>query len=66
MSEEAKEPEHGTAIRAIATAEEAATAKDSSKVAESLKGAGKWALDVASKIGTSLATEAIKQSMGMK
>jgi len=36
------------------------------KLAESLKCAGKWALDVATKIGVSLATDAIKQPTGMK
>lgn len=66
MSEEAREPTHYIALGEVAKAEEAATAKDSSKVAESLKGAGKWALDVATKIGASLATEAIKESMGIK
>lgn len=66
MSEEAKEPAHYISLGEVAKAEEAATAKDSSKVAEGLKGAGKWALDVATKIGASLATEAIKESMGMK
>jgi len=66
MSQEAKESTHYTAIAEVAKAEEAAKANDSSKVAESLKAAGKWALDVATKIGVSLATEAIKQSAGMK
>jgi hypothetical protein len=66
MKSEATEPEHDLAVSEIAKAEQAAKAKDSPKVAQSLKGAGKWALDVATKIGTSLATEAIKESMGMK
>lgn len=50
----------------VMEAEVAAKVKDSSKVAESLKSAGKWTLDLASKIGASLAAEAIKHSMGMK
>ena len=54
------------ALGEVARAEEAAKAKDSSKVAESLKAAGKWTLDIATKIGTSLATEALKESLGMK
>jgi uncharacterized protein YjbI with pentapeptide repeats len=66
MSREAAVSSHYIALGDVAKAEEAAKSKDSSKVAESLKGAGKWALDVATKIGTSLATEAIKESMGMK
>lgn len=63
MNQEAKETTQYIAIGEVAKAEEAAKAKDSSKVAESLKGAGKWALDVATKIGVSLATEAIKKSL---
>lgn len=66
MSQEAKETTEYIAVGEVAKAEEAAKAKDSSKVAESLKGAGKWALDVATKVGVSLATEAIKQSTGLK
>lgn len=66
MSQEAKETSHHIALGEVAKAEEAAKAKDSSKVAENLKAAGKWALDIATKIGTSLATEAIKESMGLK
>lgn len=66
MRGEATEPEHDIAISEVAKAEQAAKAKDSSKVAQSLRGAGKWALDVATKIGTSLATEAIKESIGQK
>jgi len=63
MSEEAKGPAHYIALGEVAKAEEAAMTKNSSKVAESLGGAGKWALDVATKIGASLAIEAIKESM---
>lgn len=66
MSQEANEAEHHIAIGEIAKAEQAARAKDSSKVAEYLRSAGKWAFDFASKIGASLAAEAIKIAMGMK
>jgi hypothetical protein len=66
MSQEAKEPTDYIVVGKVAEAEIAAKAKDPSKVVESLKGIGTWALEVASKIGTSLATEAIKQSLGMK
>ena len=62
----ATEPEHDAAVGEIAKAEQAAKAQDSSKVAESLKAAGKWALDAATKIGTTLASEALKESLGMK
>jgi hypothetical protein len=40
--------------------------KDSGKLVEYLNSASKWAGDVATKIGVSLATEAIKESAGMK
>jgi uncharacterized protein YjbI with pentapeptide repeats len=66
LKKEASTEEHDIAIVDIGAAKRAAEAKDSGKLAESLKSAGKWALDVATKIGMSLATEAIKQSTGMK
>ena len=66
MKGEATEPEHDAAVGKVAEAEQAAKEKDSSKVAEALKGAGKWALDAATKVGTTLASEALKESMGMK
>jgi hypothetical protein len=66
LKKEATTEEHDIAVVDIGAAKKAAEAKDSGKLAESLKSAGKWALDVATKIGVSLATEAIKQSTGMK
>lgn len=66
MAQEAKETSHYIAVGEVAKAEEAANNKDSSKLVESLKAAGKWTLEVATKIGTTLATDIIKQSMGMK
>jgi hypothetical protein len=66
MSAEAKDAEHFIAMGKVAEAEKAADAKDSSKVVEFLKSAGKWAFDTATKIGVSVAAEAIKQSMGIK
>jgi len=66
LKKEAATEEHDLAVVDIGTAKRAAEAKDSRKLAESLKSAGKWALDVATKLGVSLATEAIKQSTGMK
>jgi hypothetical protein len=62
---EATEPEHDIAISEIAKAEQAAKEGQSSKVMEHLKAAGKWALDVATKLGTSVALEAIKKSTGL-
>ena len=65
MTNEAKETSHYIAVGEVAKAEEAAKSKDSSKVIQSLKSAGKWTGDVATKIGVSLAAELIKQSMGL-
>jgi hypothetical protein len=62
---EATEPEHDIAVSEIAKAEKAAQEGVSSKVVEHLKAAGKWALDVATKIGTDVAVEAIKKSAGL-
>ena len=66
MSQDANDVEHHIAVGEVAKAEQAAKVKDSSKLAESLRASGKWSLDVATKIGVSLASEAIKHSMGMK
>src|SRR6266545_2883895 len=66
LKKEATTEEHDSVVADVGKAKKAAEAKDSTKLAESLKSAGKWALDVATKIGVSLATEAIKQSTGMK
>lgn len=65
MSQEATETEQYISVGDIAKAEQAAKEKNPSKVIESLKTAGEWALNVATKIGVTLASEAIKQSMGM-
>lgn len=66
MSQEAKETEQYISLGDVAKAEQAAKGKDASKVVESLKSAGKWAFDVSTKIGVSLVSEALKQSMGIK
>lgn len=65
MKKDAAEAEQDIAISDVAKAEQAARAKDASKVAEYLKSAGKWALDVATKIGAALAIEALKQATGL-
>ena len=66
LKKEAVTEEHDLAVVDIGSAKKAAEAKDSGKLAESLKSAGNWAFDVATKIGVSLASEALKHSMGMK
>jgi hypothetical protein len=60
---DAVEPEHDMAVSDIAKAEQAAKEGQPSAVVQHLKSAGSWALDVATKIGTSVAVEAIKRSM---
>ena len=66
MKKEAISPDHDIAVSDVAKAERAAREKDAQKVVEYLKNAGKWALDVATKIGTAVATKALKQATGMK
>ncbi len=66
MKQAAIEAEHDIAVSEVAKAELAAKEKDVSKVVEYLKSAGKWALDVAVKIGVPLAIEALQQAIGIK
>lgn len=63
MKKEAIEPEQDIAVSEIAKAEQAAKSGYGAKTLGHLKSAGKWAFDVATKIGTSLAAKAIKKSM---
>ncbi len=62
---EASEPEHDEALGEIAAAEKSARKGDGVGLLEHLKSAGGWAFDVATKIGTTIAAEAIKQAMGL-
>ena len=65
MVASAKSPEQYIEIGAIAEAETAARAGKKSKAFEGLKTVGKWSLDTATSIGTRVAAEAIKISLGM-
>ena len=65
MKQVATEPEHDTAIGQIAAAETAAKMGDTVTMLQHLKSAGKWGFDVATKIGASVASEAIKKSIGL-
>jgi hypothetical protein len=65
MRSAASEPEHELSIGAVAAAEAAANAADGVKTLEYLKTAGTWALDVATKIGVTLASSALKGSLGV-
>lgn len=66
MKQQATEAEHDIAVSDVAKAEQAAKSKDPSKIAEYLKSAGSWTLDIASKIGVPVAIEAIKLAAGVK
>jgi hypothetical protein len=65
LKAEASQPEHDEAIGAIASAETAAKQGDQSKIVESLAKAGKWALDVAEKIGVGLVVAILKTTLGL-
>lgn len=65
LKEKAINAEHDITVGSLALAEQAAKKGDGSKTLEYLAKAGKWALDAATQIGTSLAAEAIKKSLGM-
>ncbi len=65
MRQTAQEAEQDIATGEIAAAETAAHKGDTEGVLLHLKNAGKWAFDVATKIGVSVASEAIKKSAGL-
>jgi hypothetical protein len=65
MRAEAREPEHDLAIGEVAAAQKAAKEGDGPGALKHLRAAGKWALDVASKIGVGVATAALKTSLGL-
>ncbi|HET9533305.1 MAG TPA: hypothetical protein VFQ92_23325 [Blastocatellia bacterium] len=66
LLKEAKEPEEYSQIGAVASAEVEAKNGQGSKALEYLSKTGKWVLDVATKIGTTVAAAAIKESLGIK
>lgn len=65
MRAEATTDDHDVSLGNIAKAEKAARSNDQASVLEHLKAAGRWALDVATKIGVTLATETLKKSLGL-
>ena len=65
MRKEAGEPAHDKAVAAVAQAEEAANNNDGPGVMEHLQNAGKWAWDMATKLGLNVATEALKKALGL-
>jgi hypothetical protein len=58
-------PQADIALVKVAEAEIAASEKDTPKVIEHLKAAGKWTMDFAKEIGKDAVVAAIKQAMGM-
>jgi hypothetical protein len=62
----AAQPEQDMAVGAIAAAEQAASQKDGPRALEYLARAGQWALDIAGKIGVTVASEALKKALGLK
>jgi hypothetical protein len=58
-------PEQDMVLGQIAAAETAAKEGNGAHVLQYLKMAGRWAFDVASEIGTSVAAEAIKRALGL-
>jgi hypothetical protein len=58
-------PQAMLAAGEIVRAEIAAGEKDTPKVLGHLKAAGQWALDAATKVGTTIVAEVIKKSMGL-
>ena len=65
LKEKAADDDHYRAIAEVAEAEIAAKEGKGPKVLEHLKNAGKWTFSVAEKIGTNLATAALKTALGL-
>ena len=65
LRSEATEPEHDVALAEVAKAEVAAKAGDGPGALEHLRGSGKWALDVATRIGAAVAAAAIAVATGI-
>jgi hypothetical protein len=63
--QEATKLEHDESIGALAGAEAAAKKGDETGVRQQLAKAGKWALDLATKIGTTIVVKAIEQSLSL-
>lgn len=65
MRQEASSAEHDVSIGQVAMAEKAAKEGNGPSALEHLKSAGKWAFDVATKIGVGVATVAVKSALGL-
>lgn len=65
MKQEASSTDQDIALGEVAAAEVAASKGDGPKALQHLKAAGKWAFDVATKIGTGVAVVALKTVLGL-
>ena len=63
---QAVDVEHDKEVGVIAAAQDAAKKGDKPKLLQHLASAGKWTLDIATKIGTTLAASVIKEAIGLK
>jgi hypothetical protein len=59
-------PSQEPSVKALSEATEIARSGDLNGALEKLKTAGAWALEIATKIGTSVAAEAINKALGLK
>jgi hypothetical protein len=65
MRAEATSAEHDVAVGQIAAAESAASKGNGATAMEHLRSAGQWAFEVATNIGTGVATAALKLALGL-
>ena len=65
MRKVAVEVEHDLAIASVGAAEIAANNQDGEAALNRLKAAGKWALEMATNVGTTVAVKAIESAMGL-
>lgn len=65
LKEKAQEAEQYESLSSVALAEKSAREGKLEDVLNQLKGAGKWALNMAQEVGVSLATEALKKALGI-
>jgi hypothetical protein len=65
LKKETKEPQHDSAVGEIASAEIAAMKGDGPGALQHLAKAGKWAFEIATKIGVTVAAAALKVALGL-
>src|SRR5262249_2518892 len=63
MCQRVVDPAQLKALDAVNKAEEAARGKDQRTALDQLRKAGQWALDIATKIGVQVATDALKKAL---